>query len=684
MVKWLGGLVLAALLAPALGAQTAPDTLAGEIEADFIEALAETGDAEELADLLDELRANPFDLNAARADELALIPAFTPLLATRIVAYRDSAGAFASLPALQQVPGITPDVYENARPFLRLGPAPERSPRRASPFPPLPTRKEWREVRGQIIQRWARRLETPRGFDEGRYAGSPDKLYTRLRLSAARRVWANVTLEKDPGEAFRWQPGRGTWGYDYVSAYVAAEQMGRVEQLVLGDFTASFGQGLVLWRSAAPGKGREATRGLSRLGAGVRPYGSTDENRFFRGVAATILVTPRLAATGFYSRRHLDATVDGADSAGVSAFGATGLHRLGAEIARKDALGEQVVGGALAYTGRRYRVGATAVQTRYDTPLVPRSAPDALFDFRGQRARAAGVFGHVFAGPASFFGEVARAGATAWVGGALYDLGRTGEAIVLARHYPRGFTSLHGYAFGERVGATQNEQGVYVGLLLRPRRTLTLQGYVDQYRFPWLRFNVPRPTQGLDARLTATHAPRRWLVQEVSLRGETREEGFSTPEGIAAVRPETRQSLRWQGQYVFSRRLTLRLRLEGTRFRAAREAWAEGFLVFQDVRFAPHPALTLDLRLALYDTDGYDARLYAYEQDIRYGFSIPALYGQGARQYAVARWRPLDGLVLEARYAVTRRENVTSLGSGLDATRGNRAREAKAQLIWTF
>src|SRR5690606_1966985 len=122
-------------------------------------------------------------------------------------------------------------------------------------------------------------------------------------------------------EAFGWRAGEGTYGYDYVSAYAAVEKIGRLRQLVVGDFTASFGQGLVLWRSAALGKSREATRGLSRFGSGLRPYGSTDENRFFRGVATTVLVTPALSLSAFYSRRTLDATVLDADTGGVSSLG---------------------------------------------------------------------------------------------------------------------------------------------------------------------------------------------------------------------------------------------------------------------------------------------------------------------------------------------------------------------------
>ena len=57
----------------------------------------------------------------ATAAELAGIPVLRGGLASAIARYRAANGAFSSLPALQQVDGVTPDVYAQARPYLRIG-----------------------------------------------------------------------------------------------------------------------------------------------------------------------------------------------------------------------------------------------------------------------------------------------------------------------------------------------------------------------------------------------------------------------------------------------------------------------------------------------------------------------------------------------------------------------------------
>jgi hypothetical protein len=289
-------------------------------------------------------------------------------------------------------------------------------------------------------------------------------------------------------------------------------------------------------------------------------------------------------------------------------------------------------------------------------------------------------------GDAHLFGEVARSpdGVVGALGGGTLALRDIADVAVVARHFPRDFVSLHGYAFGERNGATQNETGVYLGLDLRPAARWSIVAYYDQYRFPWVRFSVPRPSTGDDALVAVAHRPRRWARYYVQFRSETKEQGHPVTDAqgreFDGLRPETRQSLRLHGEYQFSRNLRLRARLEGIRFAATDQPDEYGMILYQDTRWKPAEPLQLDLRLAVFDTDSYDARVYAYENDLLYTFSVPAFSGRGQRAYALLRWEPLDAVMLQAKYAVTRYENVRTVGSGLDEVEGRRLREFRLQL----
>ena len=705
------------LAAPAALAQDVPaDTTAEDVREAVLENLTDdeiSGDPTELLELLEDLRENPLDINRAQADELAQIPSFSPIVALAIVRYREDNGPFGSIPELRSVEGIDPTTYLEARPYLTIGRPRERTAPEASPYPEVPSLAVVRaNARVEVLQRVTRRLDLGEGYDalpdglaDGdpaptRYTGSPERIYTRLRASYRRNLSANVTLEKDPGERFTFDPDIGSYGYDFASFHLAALRVGRIESLVVGDFVAEFGQGLALWRAAGFGKGRESVRPLVKRGRGLRPYGSTDENQFFRGVGATVAVTPALYATGFGSRRTLDASFNDVDTTDVEApitdatvagLAADGLHRTPNEIAKKDALGETLFGGGLEYRFERATVGVVGYNARFDNPLAPGEQPYERFDFAGTDATTASAYANVFLGDFQLFGEVAQTdGVFAGVGGAEASLGKL-DAVVLARHYPRDFVSLHGYAFGERNGVGQNETGLYLGLTLRPAKTWAVQGYVDQYRFPWVRFGLPRPATGHEALLYVEHKPRRWITLYVQGRTETRETSadFDQPTGavLSGLVPETRQSLRVQGEYEASRDLRFRTRVEGSRYRENDEPVSTGALVFQDVRWQFTKSLRLDTRLTYFDTEGFDARLYQFENDLLGVFANTLLFGRGTRTYAMLTFKPggrFEGLDLRVKLAETRFEDRRRISSGLNEIDGNRVRDLALQVRYRF
>jgi hypothetical protein len=695
------GLLWLILNGPSAHAQTQPDTTVTPSDPErLLEDLeATTGTPEQLAEVLDDLAAAPLDINRASAEALAQIPALGPTLARTIVAFRDRFGAFESIPELRSVEGISQDVYLAARPYLTIGETVKPAQVQASRFPTWPSWQQVQQrVRLDVLQRTTRRLDLGRGYADdttrSTYLGTPGRIYTRLRVRSRDFFSINMTLEKDPGEPFTWDPGTRTYGYDHVTGHVAVGQRGRLQQVIIGDYVALFGQGVALWRSSAFGKGRSPVRPIARSTRGFVPYGSTEENRFFRGAAATVLLTPSLAISAFASRRTLDANLNAPDTTqggpfedlAATSLTASGLHRTPSERADKDAVREDVVGSAIDWQREGFRIGLLGYRSHFDRPFQPGDAPFQRFRFSGTSATLISAYGNWFVGDAHLFGEVARTpdGILGGLGGGTLRLHRLADLAVVMRHFPRDFVSLHGYAFGERNGATQNETGFYVGLDLHPAERWSIVAYFDQYRFPWVRFSVPRPSTGTDALLAIEHRPRRWLRYYVQLRSESKEQGYRVSHEPARVldglRPETRQSLRLHADYRFSRALRLRARLEGVRFAAPEQADAFGMILYQDVRLQPTPLVQLDLRTALFDTDSYDARVYAYEQDLLYTFSVPAFSGRGQRAYALLRWQPWDALTLQLKYAVTYYEDVETVGSGLDEVDGRRLREVRAQL----
>ena len=718
--------VALAVFAVAAQAQVPADTLrapADTLESspidDQLEVLVEEdllGDPTELLELIESLRENPLDVNSATAEELAQVPAFSPLVAAAIVRYRLANGTFASLPELQRVDGITPEIYLAARPFIFNGPRIETAAVRAPRFPSAPSLSTVLDgLRYTATQRVQRRLDLGEGFEgpdsTRRFLGSPERIYTRVQARYRRQLSVNVTLEKDPGERFRFDGATNTYGYDYLSGHAAILDMGRIDALVVGDFSAEFGQGVALWRASGFGKGPEAVQGPIRSGRGIRPYGSVDENNFFRGAALTLAVTPGVFVSAFASRRALDASVFTPDSSDlatpdlpdiidgtiVTGLGADGLHRTDRELARKDALGETLVGGGAEYRVSNGdvegRAGVVATRSTFSVPLAAGDRPDERFEFSGDEATVVSAYADAKTRAGQVFGEAVRGagGGFGGVAGAVADLGGNADLLIVGRHYGRDFTALHGYAFGERNGVGSNETGLYVGARVRPSRTWTVNAYFDRYRFPYLRFNIPRPSQGYETLLKVEHRPRRYLRGYLQARSETRERGIdvaNTVPGsvVGGLALETRQTLRLHGEWEADRTLRFRARIEGSRY-VDPEADAPtqyGSLVYQDVRWQATRRVRADLRLTLFDTDGYDSRLYAFENDLTGVFSIPALAGEGVRAYVLLSTEPLDGLRVQAKLAATWIRNARRVGSGANQVEGNRISDLGVQVRYQF
>ena len=715
---WGGGwplVVVLALTASAARAQVPDSTETGpEVGAEF-EALFEddlAGDPTELLELLQALRDEPLDVNTATAEELAQVPALDVLVAGAIVRFRAENGPFPSLPGLRRVPGVTADVYLDARPYLTIGPVLESVAGRAQRYPAVPSaRTVLDNLRYTAIQRLQRRLDVGAGFrgpDSLRaFQGSPDRIYTRLQATYRRQVSVNVTLEKDPGEAFRFDTGTNTYGYDYQSAHVAVLDVGRIDALIVGDYSAQYGQGLALWRASGFGKGPDAVGGPVRAGRGLRPYGSVDENNFFRGAALSVAVVPNVYVSAFASRRALDASVftsdttdfgdpdlpPGALDAVVTSLGADGLHRTDRELARKDALDETLFGGGAEYrlaTGDvEGRAGVVATRSSFGTPIAPGTRPDELFDFAGTEATVVSAYLDAKTRLGIAFGELARGagGGLGAVGGLGIDLGGGADLLVVGRRYDPDFTSLHGYPFGERNGIGRNERGVYVGARVKPSRSWTVNAYLDQYSFPFLRFNEPRPTRGVEALVHVEHRPRRYVRVYAQARTETRETGIDVPGQVAGsavggLSTQTRQTARLQGEWDANRQFRLRARIEGSRYVDPDPAAPTqyGSLVYQDVRWQARRWLRADARLTLFDTDGFDARLYAFENDLTGVFSIPALNGRGVRAYVLLSAEPVGRVTVQAKVAATWLRNVTRIGSGTSEVRGNRVSDLGLQV----
>lgn len=639
--------------------------------------------AERVAELVDQ----PVNVNRASAAALTQVPGLSGTVARRLVQRRRADGPFEQWAEVRALPGLSPSTLRAVRPMLHLGAAP------TGLFPSLRTLTT--NLSGRVTQRYARDLDLGRGHRTGRFAGGPARLTTRLRLRHERRLELALTLDKDPGEALQWAPASGTYGFDHVVGSVTLRDLGPVRTAIVGDFAAQLGHGVALWQGLRFGGGRNPVSPVLQPGRGVVPYRSASESNFFRGAAATVGLPANLSLTAFVSRRRRDATVDSSAAGTAAASGplpvrtlsSGGLHRTAAERARKGTFGETTMGGAVEWRPGPVHVGAAGYHAMFNRPLRPGTRPSRRHRVSGRQTSMMSLYATAAWSAYSLFGEVARAptGAYGGLAGALVERPRA-AAVVLGRWYPPALAGLYGNAFsaGSRP---QNEQGVYLGARVQVAERWTVRASFDQFRAPWLRFNVPRPTTGWDGRAVLEYAPRPWLSSYLQVRAQGREEATERPgpagRPLEAVQEERRTSLRWHTQYRFSDALTTRTRVEWSRHTTP-AATAHGILLSQGLRWTPISALHVDVGLSFFDTDGFAARIYAYERDLRYSFSVPVFFDEGRRSYVMAQYAPWAALTVAVKYGITTYARPRTIGSGLNALYGTSRRALRAQVQWRF
>ncbi len=647
------------------------DTTATRVEEQLEKAFEELDTEEvgeagvQLTHFLEDLASNPINLNSAGLDDLLQVPGINLKIARAIIGFRNIK-PFEEKAELLDVRGVGEATYQRMAPYVTIGGV-------ESQFRNLYLRPEYwmanRKV--EVFSRYQQNLQTRAGFKQpdsaGGYLGSPVKYYQRFRITS-NHLSINLTQEKDPGETLQ-----GITGFDYNSGHIALTDNGKLKDFVVGDYSLSFGQGLVLWTGGAFGKGREVIGTISKNERGVKAYSSAQETDFFRGFAATYGETIEL--TVFYSNRPRTASVINEDTTRFPT--SAGFHRTESELERKNNIDQIVIGGRARLETPVGLVGISGYYIEFSSYIAKGNSLSNLYDFEGSVNSVLGIDYRGLVGSTFVFGEIARSqnGGLGTVAGLEAPVAENTELALSYRNYQKNFQSFLSSGFGERSSSPQNEEGFYVGIRHQLNQKLSLSGYIDQYRFAAPRFGTFQATGGFDMLGLAEVEFTPKLNVYVLFRNELQDEEFeiTNERGVQELRlgREKRASIRANFEYQVSSAVRLRSRIEFARNKQAGESWEKGFLMYQDVRLQPIDALRIDTRISIFDTESFSTRVYQFESDLLYVLSNTVLYDQGQRAYVTVKYKATEFLDIWLKYGITIFEDMQIIGSGLSEVKGS-------------
>ncbi len=608
---------------------------------------AET-DNSDLYDLTEYYIRNPVNLNNASVEDLSSLPYLDLFSARLIIKHRKTFGTFFSTNELYSVSGIPAEVIQKILPLLSIE---DNS-----------SRQEWSAIDVHKISLMFRNrvlydLQERKGFKNNLFKGNPYKLYSRLTANYSKNMEMGFLAEKDPGEKSY---------YDFHSGFISISNFDHFQNILIGDYLIEFGQGLSLWSPYSVSKGSDAVYSVKRRPGAIKPYKSAAENNFFRG-AAFVYDREHVKISAFYSRNALDANIDSL-SGKITSTPQTGLHRTNSEILNRKSVVEKLFGMSLIYY---FPAFISAGILYYGSEFNRAFRASKVYDINGSIFKYYSTYIDLYLNNINIFGEAAFNGnSVAFVSGFKFSPSAEFIYVLSLRGYPKNFTSLHGYGFGEKPGALQNEYGVYNGLRWRTSFA-SFNLYYDQFKFPFATSQNPLPTEGYEFMIKSMINPSNDLNLYFRLKLENKEITEILDMQSVIVR-RLRQSYRVELTYRPLKNLRLKTRVEYNKHFIKKTCTVEeGYLIFQDLRLQSKADLTLYLRVIFFQTDSFNSSIFEYENDLTGILSNVGLYGEGARLYLVIRYKLLNWLSLSLKYSETYKPSETSMGSGYQSINGN-------------
>ena len=598
-----------------------------EVVLDIYNAVTELGeiDYEQLQSDLYVLHESPIDLNHTSEEELSQLHFLSPRQIDDILLYADK-HPFESLYELRMIQSLADYEIRDLLPFVYINREALNS--KANEREALNPKDVFRNAKHELITRIdARNIESFEGTD-------PMYIQTRYRFDYQRRVIFGAQLRRPAGgDARSLQYG----------GYLQLRDIGHLHTLVAGNFQASFGQGLVLAPVFRSGRSSYVTS-VGQTTEGLRYYSSVD-GEGLHGAGATLRwewnKSTRLDVSALYSLQRAN-----------------------------DSTWHHLVGANITVRHKRLQVQLTAIENIWSDSIRPyRNAAYNRHYFRGYNQAVLGASVRYNHGWFDAFAEVATAenyqssisnyqlrkahwGLGVLAGSRFYPTSGV-SLIALYRYYSPYFDNALGYAFSEtsRLG---DENGGYLGFEITRLKNWRFWGYGDVFYFSGPKYGIPQyPSLGYDALFEMQyHKPLNAKLSTLnySLRLRAKEKG---------------------GKATYSTRAWFDYRNNGWSLRTNIDAnlvnqssisnnqlpFTYGISIFQDVSYSlplrEGRGLGFRLRLQWFDAREWDNRIYCYEYDVLYAYSIPAVYGLGGRAYLCLRWQIIPQLTLYFRASET-------------------------------
>jgi hypothetical protein len=598
---------------------------------DYLEYLVEIGFEEyEAADFSEEivsLSIDPVEINRADESELGRLFFLSPFQIKSIISFIRINGPLKSKFELAYIPGFDSDLARLCSEYIVI-----------SNYNQSYSGNNYTRLTGVLIYS---------DRDKHKYAGSDIKYATRV-MHRAGKFSFGCTLDKDQGEKFIDDNNRP----EFLSAYINFPSKSSKTQYFIGDYRVRFGQGLTVWHGYSPGispVNPNLVKGSSRIAT----YSSSDENNFFRGMA----ISSTIGKTNIHiylSSNKIDASTEiRSDSIRlVRSLYDSGIHNTISGKSKKDALTEYSAGINLNRNLEPFNIGLSLTGTRFSDSINPEIKSGSSMDFKGKNNLVLSADYAASINKVYLYGEAAltsKAGVAFIQGLKLIPDDRV-KLNILYSYTSLLYQSFHGHILGkETVNNFRKSMLANITVDLAPGLNLAA-GFVN-HKDLWYAYRSAEFPQSTRYITELAWQPDDKILLKYSFKYKKYIGDAEIERGIEPGILRSINSSRLHIDIKPAEKLKLSARCEIT---CEPHSGKRGYLAYQGIRLNPEQsALSLIIRHYTYYIDNYNTRIYAWEDDLLFNPSVPALYGKGNRNYFVLDYHPDFPVSIRFKYAIS-------------------------------
>lgn len=517
--------------------------------------------------------------------------------------------------------------------------------------------------------------------DDGTYKGGKLKNWLRMNYAVNNKVKLGVVAAQDAGEPFFSNCNKT--GYDFYSGYVQLQRFGALKKMVIGRYRIKSGLGLILNNNFTFGK-LFSLSSIQSSAVSLRPHSSRSEGNYLQGAAATFSLSKQLEATVFGSYRQIDATLT-SDSIGIATILRTGYHRTESEINRRHNASQSSTGANIRWENGNFHLGGTILYNHYSKPLTPYLEGSSLsylykmfyasgsnfwnasIDYGYKLGKRLRIEGETATGDCK---QVATVNTLSWTTSPKLNL------MLIQRYYPYRFYATMGRSFSEG-GSNQDESGVYIGASWNPNTRISLTAYSDIAYFAWPKYQALGSSHSFDNLVQMTFRTSKHSSLTARYRIRCREKNSDT-QGQLLYKNEQRLRVAYNLQ---SGKLTWKSQVDAAFCKFKENSW--GGMLSTNAAYSLKRA-KIGVGCGYFNTQNYDARVYAYEQSTPYNLSFPSFYGKGARLYALAQADIIKNMSIIAKCGMTHYFDRDKIGSSYQTINSSTQTDLDIMLRYNF